>query len=131
MIPDDSLYDLAAHAAIYNRDDPACQLRYRFLTLLRDDPLYPFMESEFRMVQYRLWQLTGQNGLGVDGEYGGQWGPKGPGFLSLYDRFDPEARHTLRAYEEVMTYLREKWAEAGGSGTPVPLGQYFGWEGES
>lgn len=131
MTTNNPLIGLADHMAIYaDSDYKACQIRYKFLALLRDDPLYPFMESEFRMVQYALWELTGQ-GLGVEGEYGGQWGSKGPGFYSLYESREPRAWQTLRAFYEVMGYLADTFAEAAGSrGTPIPLGQYYGWEGE-
>lgn len=54
------MFDLAAHAAVYARqDDPAARLRYRFLCVLADDPLYPIIEAEFRRVQLGILEVTG------------------------------------------------------------------------
>ena len=114
---DKAMFDLAAHAAIYaGHDDPACQLRYRFLCLLADDPLYPVIEAEFRRVQIGVLEVTGR-AIGETGWY-----------LGLCDSRIPRATATREAYEDVMAWLRGKWREAGGWGEPIPIRWEIGFE---
>lgn len=111
------MFELANHAAVYaGHDDPAARIRYRYLCLLADDPLYPIIEAEFRRVQLGVMEITGRT-IGESGWY-----------LGLCDLTHPRGMATLEAYEDVMAYLRGKWKEAGGWGEPIPVGHLYGYQ---
>lgn len=116
---DKALINLAKHAVVYaGNDDPACRLRYRFLTLLRDDPLYPIMEHEWFMVEARVFRLSGL------------WLEDGPeGIRWLYQAPASVSRPIFEARDGVIEYLKGKWHEAGGSPNawPVPIGHFYGF----